>query len=128
MNKERQQKYEAELLKLIKQKKWMRYGHIDWTALSFSMRTAYEYELQELQSIKDALAFNRSKAVDYMLQKWIAGDNATLQIAAMKIVADDNDRMKLIQQQIDTTITDKRKSVDELFPTEEELDDAETED
>jgi len=31
-------------------------------------------------------------------------------------------------KRLDTTITDKRKSVDELFPTEEELNNAETED
>jgi ABC-type iron transport system FetAB ATPase subunit len=128
MNKERQQKYEAEMIKLIKAKKYMQYGHIDYAALSFGRATAYEYDLEKLDTIKNALAENRSKAVDYMLQKWIAGDNATLQIAAMKIVADDNIRVKLIQQQIDTTITDKRKTVDELFPPEEELNDAETED
>jgi hypothetical protein len=121
MNKAKQQKYEAELIDMIKKKQWMRYGHIDWTALSFSMPTAYNYELEKLETIKDALAFNRSKAVHYMLQKWIAGDNPTLQIAAMKIVADDADRIKLVQQQIDSTISDKRKTVDDLFPPQGEI-------
>jgi len=35
---------------------------------------------------------------------------------------------ELYGKRLDTTITDKRKTVDELFPPEEELDDAETED
>ncbi len=98
MNKSKQKKYEEELLNAIRKFKWMRWSHIDWEALSFSKATAYNYKLEELDTIKEAFALNRSKATNYMLQKWIASDNPTLQIAAMRIIADDEDRLRLNQQ------------------------------
>lgn len=101
MNLEKQAEKEKQLLNVIIQKKWMRWSHINWDAVGFSRQTAYVYELDKSDTIKDQLAENRNKAVDYLLQKWIASDNATLQIAAMRIVAEEEDRQRLNQQYID---------------------------
>lgn len=111
------EKYEKELIAAIKRFKWVRWSHIDWDALSFSRKTAYIYRLHESDTIKEALEDNRMKAVNYMLQKWIASDNATLQIAAMKICADDEDRMRLNQQNIDHTTGGKEMRQMIIVPT-----------
>lgn len=97
------EQYEKELIEAIQKHNWMRWSHIDWNALSFSQRTAYTYELQESQTIKETFEQNRSRGVNYLLQKWMNSDNATLQIAAMRIIADDEDRQRLNQQYVDHT-------------------------
>ena len=101
--KNKTKQYEKELIEAIVKYKWMRWAHIDWEALSFKRATAYNHKLDDLDSIKDAFKRNRSKAVNYMLNKWITSDNATLQIAAFKICADDEDRRRLEQNYIDHT-------------------------
>ena len=116
MNLEKQAEKEKQLLNVIIQKKWMRWSHINWDAVGFSRQTAYVYELDKSDTIKDQLAENRNKAVDYLLQKWIASDNATLQIAAMRIVAEEEDRQRLNQQYIDHT--SKNEKIDNRFEIE----------
>ena len=100
--------YEKALLAAINKHRWMRWAHIDWTVLSFSRRTAYEHRLHESHTIKDLFEENRSKGVNYLLQKWMSSDNATLQIAAMRMIASDEDRQRLNQQYIDHT-SDKKE-------------------
>jgi len=116
MNLEKQAEKEKQLLNVIIEKKWMRWSHINWDAVGFSRQTAYVYELDKSDTIKDQLAENRNKAVDYLLQKWIASDNATLQIAAMRIVAEEEDRQRLNQQYIDHT--SKNEKIDTKFEIE----------
>jgi len=96
-------KYENELSSAIIKNKWMRWSHIDWTTLSFSRRTAYEYSLHESHTIKSEFEQNRNKGVNYLLQKWISSDNATLQIAAMRLICEEDDRQRLNQQYVDHT-------------------------
>ena len=100
---DRAKKYENELIAAIKKYKWMQWAHIDWEALSFKRATAYNHKIEQLDTIKNAFEYNRSKAVNYLLQKWINSDNSTLQIAAMRICADEETRQKLNQQYIDHT-------------------------
>jgi hypothetical protein len=100
---DKQKKYESEMIAAIKRHKWMRWAHIDWDSLGFSRPTAYNYKLETLDTIKAAFEQNRNKAVNYLMQKWIASDNPTLQIAAMRIVADEDDRQRLNQHYIDHT-------------------------
>lgn len=93
----KQKNYEAEMIAAIQKHKWMRWAHIDWAVLSYSKRTAYDHNLHISHSIKEQLEQNRSKGVNYLIQKWLDSDNATLQIAAMRIIADDDDRARLNQ-------------------------------
>lgn len=117
----KQKEYEQELIATIKELNWMRWSHIVWETLSFSRPTAYNHKLETLDTIKDAFQENRRKGVNYLLQKWINSDNATLQIAAMRIIADEEDRQKLNQQYIDhTTGGDRLKPPKiEFFHTDE---------
>lgn len=103
INEEKKQLYKNELMDAIQRYKFMRWEHIQWDALSFSRSTAYNYGLNEMDDIKEALLENRKKAVNYLLNKWIKSENATLQIAAMRMIADDVDRQRLNQAYIDHT-------------------------
>ena len=103
MDLEKQKTYENQLIEYIKKHKFMKWSHIIWKSAPFSKRTAYNFELHNLQTIKDVMQENCGEAMQYMLQKWIKGDNATLQIAAMRIVSDDETHRKLNQSYHDHT-------------------------
>lgn len=68
---------------------------------NISRPTAYNYNLDKIDDIKEALYKNRRKAVTSMIDKWIKSDNATLQIAAMRILSDQDERQALNQQYIE---------------------------
>ena len=103
---EKQKAYEKELLKIIEERKIMFFSHA-FAYASFSLATAYNHGLEKLETIKDALAKNRASGVTYMLNKWIGSDNATLQIAAMRIISDEDLRRSLNQQYIEQTIKEQ---------------------
>ena len=103
---EKQKKYEKELLKIIEERKIMFFNHA-FAYASFSPATAYNHDLEKLDTIKDALAKNRTSGVTYMLNKWISSDNATLQIAAMRVISDEDLRRSLNQQYIEQTIKEQ---------------------
>lgn len=98
-------KYEQELVKAIQKFKWMRWAHIDWSALSFVRSTAYVHSLEKSDIIKEAFFENRAKGTNYLLQKWIQSENATLQIAAFKIIAEPDDHKRLNQSYVEQQST-----------------------
>ena len=104
--KEKSKKYEEELLKVIKSKKIAFFDHC-FGFTSFSRATAYNHSLDKLDSIKDAIAQNRVTAKNYMLNKWIASDNPTLQISAMRLLSDSEEHKKLNQTYVDQTTNGK---------------------
>lgn len=95
-------KYKAELLDVIKKHKIAFMDHC-FAFTSFSRSTAYEHNLDKSDDIKNAIAQNRVKAKNYMLNKWIASDNATLQLAAFRLCSNREEHQKLNQQYIDHT-------------------------
>lgn len=96
-------KYADELLAAIKKNKIMRFEHAFGGFVSFSKKTAYNHNLHEVHDIKSAIEGNRASAKQYMIQKWIASQNATLQLAAFRLLADSEEHQKLNQQYIDHT-------------------------
>ncbi len=104
--KEKAKKYEKELLKVIKEKKIAFFDHC-FGFTSFSRATAYNHSLDNLDTIKDAINENRVTAKNYMLNKWIASDNATLQISAMRLLSDSEEHKKLNQSYVDQTTNGK---------------------
>lgn len=58
-------------------------------------KTLYEWELHKSDNIKEALEKNRLKKKKKMRCKWEDSDNATLQIAAYKLIADDDEIAKI---------------------------------
>jgi len=104
MDTKKQAQYEADLLKVIKEKKIAFFDHC-FGFTSFSRATAYNYGLDKLDTIKGAIEQNRVTAKNYMLNKWIAGDNPTLQVAAMRLLADSEEHRKLNQSYVEQTTT-----------------------
>jgi len=102
--KEKAKKYEEELLKVIKEKKIAFFDHC-FGFTSFSRTTGYEYKLNDSDAIKEAINQNRVTAKNYMLNKWIASDNSTLQISAMRLLSDPEEHKKLNQTYVDQTLT-----------------------
>src|SRR5690554_6510979 len=98
-------KYKAELLDVIRRHKIAFFDHA-FGFTSFKRSTAYNHGLDKMDDIKNAIAQNRVKAKNYMLNKWIASDNATLQLAAFRLCSDSEEHQKLNQQYIDHTSTD----------------------
>lgn len=71
--------------------------------LPISRQTFYDRGLDKLDSLKEAVDANKLKTKQSMKQKWFKSDNATLQVALMKLIGDDEDRQRLTQQHIDHT-------------------------
>ncbi len=101
MARSKKKKYEEEIIQVIEEKKIKRFSHVFLFYTGCSRATAYNYELEKLDTIEEALRNNRETAVNYMLDKWIESENATLQLAAMRIVGEEEDRRKLNQQYIE---------------------------
>ena len=96
-------KYEAIALKVIEEKNILQYAHIfTHTKNRLSKSTAYNYNLEKLDSLKEAIENNQSAGASSMLSKWISSDNATLQIAAMRIIGGEDIRRALNQQYIES--------------------------
>lgn len=98
--------YEAELLKVIKEKKIAFFDHA-FAFTTFSRATAYNHGLDKLDAISEAIDQNRVKAKNYMLNKWIAGENPTLQVAAMRLLSSSEEHRKLNQHYTDHTTNGK---------------------
>jgi len=60
----------------------------------------YNLSLEKSDTIKEAISNNRQKAVDYMINKWIASEQPTLQIGAMKVLSEEDIRRRLNQQDV----------------------------
>jgi hypothetical protein len=59
--------------------------------------TFYNLGLDKLDTIKDALEQNKIETKNSMRAKWYKSDNATLQIALMKLISSDEERRKMSQ-------------------------------
>lgn len=68
-----------------------------------SRATFYNHGLDKLDTIKEALTNNKINIKVDLRKKWYDSDNATLQLALMKLVSEDEDRRKLSQSYHDHT-------------------------
>jgi hypothetical protein len=99
------EQHETEILKLIVKHKIMKINHIFQHYTDLQHSQFYNLGLDKSESIKEAIATNKSKAVSYMLNKWVGSDNATLQISAFKVLCEDEDRKKLSMQFVESENT-----------------------
>jgi hypothetical protein len=97
--------HEERILQVIKDNRIMKIQHIFTHYTDLQSSQFYNLELEKSEAIKDAIALNKTKAVGYMLDKWIKSDNATLQISAFKVLCDDDERKKLSMQFIESENT-----------------------
>jgi hypothetical protein len=96
------EQHEEEITKIIVTHKIMCIDHIFAHYTGIKASQFYKLELQKSESIKDAIDTNKSKGASYLLNKFIASDNPTLQISAFKIICTDEQRKKLSMQFIES--------------------------
>lgn len=80
--------------------------------------TFYNYDLHELDAIKDILQDNRTMMKAGLRKKWYESDNATVQIALYKLIGTDEESDRINSQKVkaehsggiktDTSITFKK--------------------
>ncbi len=102
MTKAKKKRVEKEILEVIEEYKITRITHIFAYYGGISRPTFYAEELDKSDTIKEALEKNRLKACSFLHNKWIQSDNPTLQIAAFKLLCDDDERQKLTQNDVTT--------------------------
>ena len=103
----KQKKYSDEALEVIKKHKIAKIDHV-WGFTSFSKTTAYAHKLNESNDIREALEDNRNKAKNYLLNKWIASPNATLNVAAYRLLSTSEEHKLLNQSYIDHTTSGEK--------------------
>lgn len=68
-----------------------------------ALSTLYEMELEKSEAIKELLSNNKVKHKQKMRRKWLDSDNATLQISAYKLLADDEELKKLTMNKVEAS-------------------------
>lgn len=96
------EQHEEQILQIVVKNKIMKINHIFQHYTDLQHSQFYNLELDKSESIKEAITTNKSKAVSYMLNKWVGSDNATLQISAFKVLCEDEDRKKLSMQFVES--------------------------
>lgn len=112
-------KYEKEIIEVIKANEVRSFKDIFVYYKGCSRQAAYNNGIDKIDSIKEAIYQNKRTTVASMLNQWIKSQNPTLQIAAMRILCDDDERKLLNQQYIDhTTGGDKLTEIKINWPGE----------
>jgi hypothetical protein len=96
-------KHEKAIIDCIKNNPIFSFKDIFVYYKAISRATAYNHNLDKIDSIKEAIYDNKRTGVTTLIDKWITSDNATLQIAAFKQICEEDERQKLNQQYIDHT-------------------------
>jgi hypothetical protein len=98
---------EKEIVEIIKKNKIMFIEHIFGYYTDIKKSQFYNLKLHESDAIREAIHKNRTFAAGYMIQKWIASDNPTLQVAAYRLVCSSEEHRLLNQQYVESTTTQK---------------------
>ena len=94
-------KAEEEIIKIIQDNGVLKISHIFNYYKKITRATFYNWGFDKLDSIKEGIEGNQESAKQIMIHKWISSDNATLQIAAFRLLADKEEHQKLNQSYID---------------------------
>jgi hypothetical protein len=70
--------------------------------LPISRQSFYNHGLDKFDSIKDSMERIKTSTANELRIKWKNSDNATLQVALMKLVASDEDRKRLATSYMET--------------------------
>ena len=93
--------HEAGILEAIQKHPIFSFNDIFVFYKGCSRATAYNHNLDKLDSIKELIYSNRRRGVTTLLSKWLNSENATLQLAAMRLIGESEERQMLNQQYID---------------------------
>ena len=95
--------HEKNIIEIIRKNKVMFISHIFGFYGEISRQYFYQIGLDKSDEIKKAIADNRAKATGFMINKWIASDNPTLQVCAYKILCSDDERKRLSKDYVEVT-------------------------
>lgn len=95
--------HEKNIIEIIRKNKVMFISHIFGYYGQISRQYFYQIGLDKSDEIKKAIADNRAKATGFMINKWIASDNPTLQVCAYKILCSDDERKRLSKDYVEVT-------------------------
>lgn len=95
--------HEAGILEAIAKHPIFCFNDIFGYYVACSRSTAYNHGLDKLDSIKEAIFKNRRKGVTSLKAKWLKSDNATLQLAAMRMMCEPDEHRALNQNYTDVT-------------------------
>ena len=90
-------KHEKGILEAIQKHPIFCFNDIFVYYVECSRATAYNHNLDKLDSIKEAIYKNRRKGVASLKAKWLKSENATLQLAAMRLICDADEHRALNQ-------------------------------
>jgi hypothetical protein len=89
-------------LEVIKKNNLTRINYI-FSYVPFSRSLFYQYNLDKLDSIKNAIQKRRVHTKVDLINSWIKSKSAALQIAAYRLLADEEEFERLVMNQIDHT-------------------------
>ncbi len=93
-------------LKVISEEQLTKFTHLE-AYIEPALSTLYEWELEKSEAIKRALSNNRIAIKVKMRKKWRESDNATLQLAAYKLEADEEELSALTMNKVDADLNHK---------------------
>ena len=95
--------HEKDIVEIIKKNKVCVIQHIFGYYTDLKSSQFYNLELEKSESIKEAIASNKAKGCIVLLNKMINSDNATLNLAAYRLICTPEERQNLNQSYIDHT-------------------------
>lgn len=108
----KKEEYEKEIVEVIKKNKITFISHIFGHYFDLKSAQFYNLELEKSEKIKEEIEKNRAKGCNFLRNKWIASENATLQIAAYRLICGDDERQMLNQQYIETKQTNTNVNIE----------------
>ena len=97
------EQHEDEIVEAIIKHKIRIIQHIFGYYTDIKSSQFYNLELEKSERIKGAISRNKAKDTGVLLDKWLKSENATLQIAAYRLICTNEERQMLNQQYIDHT-------------------------
>src|SRR6056297_2346814 len=93
--------YKSEILEIIPKHPIFSFTDIFVFYKEIGRQHAYKLKYDRCDDIKSAIYANKRKGVTSLLSKWLKSESNTLQIAAMRMICDPDERRKLNQQYIE---------------------------
>lgn len=109
MVKPSKKKREDDIVATIKKYKVMFIEHIFAYYTGLKKSQFYKLRLHESDAIKEAIHENRVKATGFLINKWIATENPTLQIAAYRMLCTKEERELLDNRRVEISAEIKSK-------------------
>jgi hypothetical protein len=93
---------EKQILKAIEENELTFFNEIP-LYIAPTLSTLYEWEFEKSEAIKNLLEQNKVRQKSKMRRKWRESDNPALQIAAFKLLADDEEMKKLTMTKVESS-------------------------